>query len=103
MNREKKPVSTGVFFALLIIMVVSLLAGCGTTAPVAARFPEPPGKGAMRACPDLKKLADGARLSDVAGTVTDNYQTYWECAIKADAWIEWYTVQKRIFEKVSQP
>ena len=103
MNREKKPVSTGVFVALLIIMVVSLLAGCGTTAPVAARFPEPPGKGAMRACADLKKLNDGAKLSDVATTVTDNYALYWECAIKADAWIEWYNIQKNIFEKVSKP
>ena len=100
MMREKKPVSTGIFFALLIIMVVSLMAGCGTTAPVVAKFPEPPGRGATTACPDLKKLDNGARLSDVANTVNINYQTYWECAVKVDTWIQWYSNQKLIFESV---
>lgn len=100
MMREKKPVSTGIFFALLIIMVVSLMAGCSTTAPVTARFPEPPGRGAATACPDLKKLDEGARLSDVANTVNINYQTYWECAVRVDTWIQWYSNQKLIFESI---
>lgn len=100
MIREKKPVSTGIFFALLIIMVVSLLAGCGTTAPVVAKFPEPPGRGATTACPDLKKLDEGAKLSDVANTININYQAYWECAVRVDTWIQWYSNQKLIFESV---
>jgi hypothetical protein len=48
----------------------------------------------------LQKLKDNARLSDVSRTVTINYSTYYECAIKADAWQEWYNVQKHIFEGV---
>jgi hypothetical protein len=32
--------------------------------------------------------------------ITINYNTYYECAIKTDAWIEWYQKQKHIFESV---
>jgi hypothetical protein len=48
----------------------------------------------------LEILKDDAKLSDVAKTVTVNYTTYYECAVKNDAWIEWYGVQKLIFESV---
>ena len=85
------------YAALLIALV---LTGCSTVVPVVARFPEPPGKGAVTRCPDLQKLRDDAKLSDVARTVTVNYGTYYECAVKADAWQEWYEIQKRIFEGV---
>jgi hypothetical protein len=56
----------------------------------------------MTACPNLQKLTDGARLSDVATTVTVNYATYYECAVKTDAWQEWYNIQKIIFEKAGK-
>jgi hypothetical protein len=80
------------------LLIALLLSGCSTVVPVAVKFPEPPGRGAMTTCPPLQKLNDGARLSDVATTVTINYSTYYECAIKADAWIEWYQIQKHIHE-----
>ena len=80
------------------IIIALLLSGCSTVVPVTARFPEPPAKGAMTACPNLQKLTDNARLSDVANTVTVNYSTYYECAVKTDAWQEWYQIQKHIFE-----
>ena len=47
---------------------------------------------------DLEKLKTEAQLSDVAVTVTKNYNTYYECAVKNDAWIEWYNIQKSIYE-----
>jgi hypothetical protein len=84
-------------YALIISL---LLSGCSTVVPVTAKFPEPPGKLATTRCPDLQKLQDNARLSDVSRTVTINYSTYYECAVKADAWQEWYEIQKRIFEGV---
>jgi hypothetical protein len=74
------------------------LTACSTVVPVTAKFPDAPGKGAMTACPNLQKLTDSAKLSDVSRTVTINYTTYYECAIKADAWQEWYQIQKNIFE-----
>jgi hypothetical protein len=79
-------------------LIALLLAGCSTVVPVTVKFPEPPGKGATVACPVLQKLNNDAKLSDVANTVTVNYSTYYECAVKADAWQEWYEIQRRIFE-----
>jgi len=84
------------------ILIALLLSGCSTVVPVTAKFPEPPGRGAITACPNLQKLNNGAKLSDVANTVTVNYSTYYECAVKADAWIEWYNIQKIIFERAGQ-
>jgi hypothetical protein len=63
-------------------------------------FPEAPGRQAQTACPNLQKLKDDALLSDVSRTITINYSTYYECAVKTDAWIEWYEIQRRIFEGV---
>lgn len=86
----------------LSILAVVVLAGCSTAVPVVAKFPEPPGRGAMTRCPDLQKLSEDAKLSDVSRTVNINYGTYWECAVRADTWQEWYEIQKRIFEKVKE-
>jgi len=80
------------------VILALLLSGCSTVVPVTARFPEPPGKGATTACPALQKLNSDAKLSDVANTVTVNYSTYYECAVRTDAWQEWYQIQRHIFE-----
>ena len=76
-----------------------MLAGCSTTVPVTSKFPEPP-KYSLQSCPQLQLLKEGSKLSDVATTVTINYSTYYECVVKNDAWIEWYQIQKHIFESV---
>ena len=78
---------------------VLCLTGCATSVPVVAKFPEPPSKG-QGACPQLQTLNDGAKLSEVANTVTGNYSTYYECSVKVDTWNEWYEVQRRIFEGI---
>jgi hypothetical protein len=54
----------------------------------------------MVKCPQLEKVSETPTLSDVAKTVTNNYTTYYECAVKHDAFVEWYQTQKRIFESV---
>ena len=81
------------------LILVLMLAGCSTTVPVTAKFPEPP-KYSLQTCPQLQTLKDGSKLSEVATTVTINYSTYYDCAVKNDAWIEWYQIQKHIFESV---
>jgi hypothetical protein len=84
---------------LTLLLCTSLfLVGCSTVVPVARKFPDAPKF--MQACPELQKLNNEAKLSDVATTVTINYSTYYECAVKNDAWIEWYQIQKNIFESV---
>jgi hypothetical protein len=34
--------------------------------------------------------------------VTINYNTYYECAVKVDAWQEWYQIQKKIHEDIGK-
>lgn len=92
-------VTTLIIVCLLLVVV---LAGCATAVPVTARFPEPPGKAAMTVCVDLEKLKDEAKLSDIAKTITQNYTSYYECAVKTDTWIEWYNTQKIIFERAGK-
>ena len=86
---------------IAFIILVFLLSGCSTTVPVTAKFPEPP-KYSMERCPQLMRLKNDAKLSDVAGSVIFNYSTYYECAVKNDAWIEWYQVQKHIYEGIKE-
>jgi hypothetical protein len=87
-------------FLLTIFIVLAFLAtGCSTTVPVTAKFPEVPER-LLEKCPQLKKLEEEAKLSDITKTITVNYTTYYECAVKDDAWIEWYKIQKHIFESV---
>lgn len=83
-----------------VLLLSLLLVGCGTVVPVTQKFPDAPGNVAMTACPQLQKLQDDAKLSDITKTVTVNYSTYYECAVKTDAWIEWYKIQREIFDKV---
>ena len=83
-----------------ILLLAAMLTGGSTVVPVAVKFPDAPGVQANTPCPDLKQLKDTAKLSDVGKTVAINYSTYYECVVKTDAWIEWYKIQKRIFENV---
>jgi len=76
-----------------------LLTGCSSLVPVKAKFPDVPER-LMVKCPQLEKVSETPTLSDVAKTVTNNYTTYYECAVKHDAFVEWYQTQKRIFESV---
>jgi hypothetical protein len=90
-------------FKLLLLVAFIILAflatGCSTTVPVTAKFPDVPERLLVK-CPQLEKLENEAKLSDIGKTVTNNYTTYYECAVKHDAFVEWYQVQKRIFESV---
>lgn len=97
-NRDQGIVSSVIIFAI-VVMVVLAIAGCSTTVPVTAKFPDAPRLG-QGVCPQLQTVNPGVKLSELTNTVTINYSTYYECAVKADQWNEWYTIQKRIFEGV---
>jgi hypothetical protein len=77
------------------------MSGCSTVVPVTVKFPDAPDRIKVK-CPQLKTLSEEAKLSDIAKTVTENYTTYYECAVKHDSWIEWYETQKIIFEKLNK-
>lgn len=99
-NQEQNRRSTLVVLGIVVMFILAMCTGCSTVVPVAAKFPAAPGKLATQPCPNLQKLGDDTKLSDVARTVTINYSTYYECAVKVDTWNEWYEIQRRIFEGV---
>ena len=82
----------------LALLMPFLLAGCLAT-PVKRNFPEVPEELKV-VCPDLQKIKEDAKLSDVVSTVSTNYTQYHECRAKVDAWSEWYKTQKEIFDSV---
>ena len=83
----------------LVCFFLILMTGCSTVVPVKSKFPDVPER-LMVKCPQLEKASETPTLSDVAKTITNNYTTYYECAVKHDAFIEWYNIQKNIFESV---
>lgn len=100
-NRDQNQRSTLIVVGIILMFILAMCAGCSTTAPVTAKFPEPPKLGQGK-CPQLQTVKDGVKLSELTSTVSLNYSTYYECAVKSDQWNEWYEIQKRIFEKVSE-
>jgi hypothetical protein len=85
---------------IVALLMPLFLVGCfATTVPVRAKFPEVP-TALKEKCPPLNLINDGATLSEVSKTVTENYTKYYECSIKNDMWNEWYKNQKTIFEGV---
>jgi len=100
-HRDQGRLSTLIVIAL-VLMIVMALSACATVVPVTARFPAPPGQSYLQACPNLQKLSDTPQLSDVSRTINTNYSTYYECAVKLDTWIRWYTEQQTIFESAGK-
>jgi hypothetical protein len=99
-NIEKQQkISTILFVIITAIFFFAMLSGCSTTVPVKAKFPDVPERLIVK-CPQLEKVSETPTLSDVTKTVTNNYTTYYECAVKHDALVEWYKIQKNIFESV---
>lgn len=74
------------------------LTGC-MSVPIQQKFPDVPEE-ITKPCVDLKKIKEEASLSEIAKTVTENYNLYYECSIKHEAFNEWYKSQKQIFESV---
>lgn len=96
---KQQRISTLLFVIVTAIFFMVMFSGCSTTVPVKAKFPEAPER-LLTKCPQLEKLGNEVKLSDISKTVTINYTTYYECAVKHDAFIDWYQVQKNIYESV---
>ena len=82
-------------YALLLTL---FLAGCTTTVPVVQKFPAAP-QPLLERCKQLKPAPEGVQLSELTKIVVENYMEYYICSGNNNAWIEWYTTQKRIFDK----
>jgi len=84
---------------LLAACMITVLTACASTPTVGINRPFPKAPNDLKqTCPDLKQIdAKVDKLSDVLNTVTDNYNQYYECKLKTDEWIEWYTNQSKIW------
>lgn len=85
---------------LLAVLVATLITGC-TTVPVAVKFPEAPAAlmepaGKLTPLDTSKKI----QLSDIIDNTNENAGKYYELREKYNAWIEWYTSQKKIYENI---
>lgn len=88
------------YTTIFLLFFVSVLSACSTTVPVARKFPDVPPE-LLVTCPELTKVKkEETKLSQILIVVTENYSKYHECKIKNDAWVEWYTEQKKIFDSV---
>lgn len=84
---------------LLLLAPVLLLTGCLVT-PVKHALPEMPER-LGGTCPRLKQLPDNEeKLTEFLKVVTENYTTYYDCAVRHDGLVEWYKIQKKIHDDV---
>jgi starvation-inducible outer membrane lipoprotein len=84
----------------LVVLVAFFLTGCATVSvPVKAKFPIMPDTLLVK-CPQLEQTKEDAKLSDISKVIAGNYTTYYECAVKHEAIVEWYKIQKTIYESV---
>ena len=84
----------------LILLAALALTGCATPVPVTVKFPAAP-KELMTTCADLDKAQPTEeQLSEIMKVVVKNYGSYYECKLKVDSWLDWYTKQKEVLDAV---
>lgn len=84
----------------IIVLSTILLTGCASiSVPVKAKFPVMP-ETLLVKCPQLDQTPEDAKISDISKVIAKNYTTYYDCAVKHDAIVEWYKIQKTIYESV---
>ena len=77
-----------------------LLTGCWGTVPVVPDFPKLPESTTMTVpCPELKALKADPTISDISSVLNQNYHQYYECAVRVDAWNDWYRQQRDLYNK----
>jgi hypothetical protein len=84
---------------LFFILPLIFLTACSIV-PVKREFPKLPPILEQK-CTDLEEIPTTTKkLSDLVTIVVNNYYLYHECQLKVDAWVEWYSTQKKIFDSV---
>jgi ABC-type Fe3+-hydroxamate transport system substrate-binding protein len=83
---------------IALLGLTILLTACSTAVPLTQSFPEAPDM-LKEKCPELKIIV-GEKVSivDFTRVVSENYTTYYQCAGRTDAWIDWYNQQKKIWK-----
>ena len=87
-------------FALVIYIILAfLITACSTAVPLTQSFPQAPAV-LKEKCPELKTIqGEKVTIIEFTKTVSENYTTYYQCAGRTDAWIDWYDQQKKIWDE----
>lgn len=84
---------------IALLGLASLLTACSTAVPLTQSFPDVPVM-LMEKCPELKTIpGEKVTIIEFTKTVSENYTTYYQCAGRTDAWIDWYNQQKKIWDE----
>jgi hypothetical protein len=85
---------------LFLIIFIATLSAC-STAPITVKFPDVP-KALTEPAGKLAPLDTSKKveLSDIIENANENAGKYYELRERYNAWIEWYTEQKKIFDSV---
>ena len=86
---------------ILSLTSAFLMTGCAHVFPVTVPFPTPPNV-LLEGCDDLNTLRPDPKLSDLMVVVTENYTKYHVCKEKNQAWRDWYTTQKSIYDSLNK-
>jgi hypothetical protein len=88
------------FILVVFIVLAFLITACSTAVPLTAGFPEAPAM-LKEKCPELKTIpGEKVTIIEFTRTVSENYTTYYQCAGRTEAWIDWYNQQKKIWEEI---
>jgi len=87
------------FILVIFIVLAFLITACSTAVPLTQSFPQAPSM-LMEKCPELKTIpGERVTIVEFTKTVSENYTTYYQCAGRTAAWIDWYNQQKKIWEE----
>lgn len=84
---------------LILILLLLVLAGCSTTVPVVAKFPEAP-KELLVKCEPLQSADKSVTISEFTKIVVSNYEKFHLCANKHSGLVDWYQQQKENFKEL---
>jgi hypothetical protein len=88
------------FILVILIVLAFLITACSTAVPVTQSFPQAPAV-LLEKCPELKTIqGEKITIIEFTRTISENYTTYYQCAGRTDAWIDWYVQQKKIWEQM---
>jgi len=88
------------FILVILIVLAFLITACSTAVPLTQNFPDAPDM-LKEKCPELKTIqGEKVTIIEFTKTVSENYTTYYQCAGRTDAWIDWYNQQKKIWEQM---
>jgi hypothetical protein len=89
--------------AYLVAICAGLAACSSTSVAVKRNFPDAVPQ-LLQSCPPLQLVntSDNVPITELITVIIENYALYYECAVKNDAWKQWYEQQRKLFQDVNE-